>query len=79
MALTLTGASHFSLCVKTQGAGLGLKPSMQGKEVVCLYIWGFYLLFWQGYCTSRVSHDRQGIDVDGSDLVLTIQPLHDAH
>ena len=62
----------FPLCVLSQGAGLRVKPSMHGKELPCLDIC-LYVLIWPGYYTSRVSDDEQGIDVDGSDLVLTIQ------
>ena len=61
------------LTVQPQGAGFGLKPSMHWEERPCLDICGLYLFLWPGYYKSRVSDDWQGLSVDGSDLVLTIQ------
>uniref|UniRef100_A0AAX7UZ72 Immunoglobulin V-set domain-containing protein n=1 Tax=Astatotilapia calliptera TaxID=8154 RepID=A0AAX7UZ72_ASTCA len=66
-------APFLPLSVQPQGAGLGVKPSMHGKELSCLYVSGFYLLLWPAYYPSRVPDHRQGVRVDGPDLVLTIQ------
>ena len=46
---------------------------MQFEELPRLDICGFSLLRCSGYYTSRVSYNGQGVGVDGSDLVQTIQ------
>ena len=63
----------FLQCVQPHSDGLGMKPSMQLEELFCLDISGFHLLLWWSYYTSRVSNDKQGVSVDGLDLVITIQ------
>lgn len=50
-----------------------MKQSMHGEERLCLNICGLYLLLWPGYYTSKVSDQQQGIGIEVSDLVLTIQ------
>uniref|UniRef100_A0AAX7SU53 Exocyst complex component n=1 Tax=Astatotilapia calliptera TaxID=8154 RepID=A0AAX7SU53_ASTCA len=45
-----------------QGAGLGVKPSMHGKELSCLYVSGFYLLLWPAYYPSRVPGAQDLVD-----------------
>lgn len=46
---------------------------MHDEELSSLDICGVYLLLCPGYYTGRVSVDGESRDVDGSDLVLTIQ------
>ena len=46
---------------------------MNGEELPCLDISGFYLNLWLGYFKGiRVSDDGQVIGIEGSGLVLTI-------
>ena len=54
-------------------AGLGVKLSMQGEELIGLEICGSCFLLWTDYYTYWLSDDGQDTGIDGSCHVLTIQ------
>lgn len=76
--MIFVSAFFFPLRVQCRGTEFGVKPSVHGKELPCLSVSGFYLLFCPSYYPRRISDSWQPVGVDSPDVVLPIQLIPQA-